>query len=95
MFIVTWYETTRREKFVSWASAACSIQPSCSVSSSGCCARQHVIHPSPYCTIRRHAASIRRCISSGGASPFSRGFETTQIGGGFWRGLSGPISVPE
>ncbi len=34
-------------------------------------------------------------MTSGGASPFSRGFETTQIGGGVCCGISGPISVPE
>ena len=28
-------------------------------------------------------------MTSGGASPFSRGFETTQIGGGVWTGISG------
>ena len=38
--------------------------------------------------------SRRRSITSGGASPFSRGFETTQIGGGVWIGISGAISVP-
>ena len=31
----------------------------------------------------------------GGASPTSRGLETTQNGGGCWIGISGPISVPE
>ena len=68
---------------------------SCSTSSSGCCARQQVIQPSPYSTIRRQAAVSRRSITSGGASPYSRGIETTQIGGGVWTGISGAISVPE
>ena len=95
MFIVTWYEITRREKSASCSSAYRSIAPSCSTSSSGCCARQQVIQPSPYLTIRRHAASSRRSITSGAASPFSRGFETTQIGGGDCIGISGAISVPE
>ena len=34
-------------------------------------------------------------MTSGGASPFRRGFDTTQIGGGDWIGISGAISVPE
>ena len=34
-------------------------------------------------------------MTSGGASPFRRGFDTTQIGGGVCSGISGPISVPE
>ena len=34
-------------------------------------------------------------MTSGGASPLRRGLETTQIGGGVWTGISGPISVPE
>jgi hypothetical protein len=31
---------------------------------------------------------------SGGAVPTSRGLETTQMGGGDWMGMRGPISVP-
>ena len=38
---------------------------------------------------------MRERISSGGRSRTSRGFETTQIGGGVWMGRNGPISVPE
>ncbi len=45
--------------------------------------------------MRSQARSMIARIFSVGLSPTSRGFETIQVGGGFWSGRSGAISVPE
>ncbi len=95
MFIVTWYETVYRPKSSPRSAAALRSAVICSATSSGCMARQQVIQPSPYLITRAQESRILRLATSGARSPVSLMLETTQVGGGCWTGISGPISVPD
>jgi hypothetical protein len=81
----------------SWPRSAAALRSAviCSATSSGCMARQQVIQPSPYLMTRSQASRMRFLATSGASSPVSLMLEITQVGGGCWTGISGPISVPE